>query len=70
MRKCAAAGVTNTVPHDLKRTAVTWAFQKGMTKEDVADWFDTTSQTLERVYRQHSPDHQSRALSIMERKGS
>lgn len=55
-------------PHDLKRTAVTWAFQRGMTREDAADWFDTSARTLERVYRAHSPEHQSRARAIMEGK--
>lgn len=65
---CAAAGIEGATPHTLKHTAVTWAFQKGMSREDATDFFDTTAQTLERVYRQHSPDHQSRAVEIMERR--
>lgn len=59
------SGIADATPHDLKHTAVTWAFQRGMSREDAADWFDTTAATLERVYRQHSPDHQERARQIM-----
>lgn len=63
---CRRAGIEDVTPHVLKHTAVTWAFQKGMTREDAADWFDTSVRTLERVYRSHSPDHQARAKAIME----
>lgn len=56
-------------PHALKHTAVTWAFQAGMSREDAADYFSTTATTLERVYRQHSPEYQNRAVSIMDRLG-
>lgn len=63
---CRRAGVEGVTIHDLKRTAVTWAFQRGMTMEDAVDWFSTSRQTLERVYRQHSPHHQARAKAIME----
>ncbi|SFI15008.1 tyrosine-type recombinase/integrase [Albimonas pacifica] len=66
----ARAGLGRDVtPHTLKHTAVTWAFQGGITREDAADYFDTTAATLEAVYRAHSPDHQGRAVSIMERRG-
>lgn len=62
------AGIEDAHPHDLKRTAVTWAFQRGMSREDASGWFDTTAATLEAVYRQHSPEFHRRALSIMERR--
>ena len=62
----APEGVT---PHTLKHTAVTWAFQGGMSREDAADYFDTTAATLDAVYRAHSPEHQGRAVGIMERRG-
>ena len=52
-------------PHTLKHTAVTWAFQRGMSREDAADYFDTTAATLESVYRSQSPDHQARARQVM-----
>lgn len=66
---CKRAGIDRITPHVLKHTAVTWAFQGGMTLEDAADFFSTTTATLERVYRQHSPMHQSRAVGIIERRG-
>ncbi|MFO1209721.1 MAG: site-specific integrase [Amaricoccus sp.] len=65
---CERAGLTDLHPHDLKRTAVTWAFQRGMTIEDAVSWFDTSAVTLQAVYRAHHPDHQARAKAIMERR--
>lgn len=62
------AGVIGVTPHVLKHTAVTWAFQQGMTIEDAADWFATSPATLMKHYRAHSPHYQARARSIMERK--
>ena len=62
------AGLKDVTPHDLKRTAVTWAFQRGMTMEDAVDWFSTSRATLETVYKVHSPFYQARAKAIMEGK--
>ena len=62
------AGIEDVTPHDLKRTAVTWAFQRGMSMEDAVDWFSTSRATLEAVYKQHSPLYQARAKAIMEGK--
>lgn len=62
------AKLADVSPHDLKRTAVTWFFQRGGSREDAAEYFDTSIKTLERVYRAHSPQHQSRARAIMEGK--
>lgn len=62
------AGLVGVTPHVLKRTAVTWAFQQGMTLEDAADWFATSPATLMKHYRAHSPNYQSRAKAVMERK--
>lgn len=36
------AGLADVSPHTLKHTAVTWAFQKGMTLEDAVDYFSTS----------------------------
>lgn len=63
---CRRAGLEGVTPHTLKHTAVTWAFQKGMTLEDAADFFATSAATLERVYRQHSPHYQNRAIAAMD----
>jgi integrase len=65
---CRRAGIEDVAVHDLKRTAVTWAFQRGMSREDAAEYFDTSARTLERVYRAHSPLYQSRAAEIMGRR--
>lgn len=62
------AGIEDVTIHDLKRTAVTWFFQRGGTMEDAEDWFSTTRQALEVHYRQHSPEYQRRAQEIMERR--
>ena len=55
-------------PHTLKHTAVTWAFQRGISLEDAADGFSTTVATLERVDRQHGPYHPQRAVAVMEKR--
>lgn len=60
------AGIDGVSPHVLKHTAVTWAFQRGMTLEDAADWFATSPATLLKHYRAHSPEYQTRAKTIME----
>lgn len=68
-RACADAGLKDVTPHTLKHTAVTWAFQSGMSVEDASDYFATSIDTLLGVYRQHSPQHQQRAASIMSQIG-
>lgn len=62
------AGLDGVSPHVLKHTAVTWAFQRGMSLEDAADWFATSPATLMKHYRAHSPHYQARARAVMERK--
>ena len=68
-RACIEAGLSDATPHTLKHTAVTWAFQGGMSVEDASDYFATSIDTLLGVYRQHSPQHQQRAASIMSQIG-
>lgn len=62
------AGLEDVTPHTLKHTAVTWAFMKGMTLEMAVDFFATSRDTLENVYRSHHPDAQREAAEIMDRK--
>lgn len=62
------AGLPDVSPHILKHTAITWAIQKGLTVEDAADYFDTSGETIRKVYYHHSPNYQDRALEILERK--
>jgi len=66
---CAAANLDGITPHTLKHTAVTLAFQSGITMEQATQYFATTQETLERVYRQHSPLHNIAALIPMQRLG-
>ncbi len=68
-RACVKARLKDVCPHTLKHTAVTWAFQGGMTLEDASSYFATSVQTLLETYRKHSPHHNERAVSVMERVG-
>jgi integrase len=61
-------GMPDVTPHTLKHTAITWAMQKGLTIEDAADYFDTSGETIRKVYYHHSPHYQDRALEILARK--
>lgn len=67
-RACGAAGLEGVTPHTLKHTAITWAMQKGMRIEDAADFFDTSEETIRRVYYHHHPDYQADAIAILDRK--
>lgn len=62
------AGLPGVSPHILKHTAITWAMQKGLTVEDAADYFDTSAETIRRVYYHHSPHYQDRAVDVLDRK--
>ncbi|MEL7527528.1 MAG: site-specific integrase [Pseudomonadota bacterium] len=68
-KACSEAGLSDVTPHTLKYTAVTWAFQGGMSVEDAYDYFATSIDTLLDVYRKHSPEHQARAARIMSQIG-
>ena len=68
-RACEMAGIEDATPHTLKHTAVTLAFQSEMTMEQATQYFATSRETLERVYRKHSPLHNRAALGPMQRLG-
>jgi integrase len=59
--------LSDVTPHTLKHTAITWALQKGSSTWDVAGYFSTSIDTIERVYGHHSPDHQKTAVEAMNR---
>lgn len=61
------AGLVDVTPHTLKHTAVTHAFMEGMTLEEATDFFATSRDTLEEVYRSYSPEAQKNSASIMDR---
>lgn len=68
-RAAERAGIEGATIHDLKRTAVTWFFQKGGSLEDAVEYFSTSAATLMKHYRAHSPHYQSRAVGVMESRG-
>ena len=65
----AEAGIDHTTPHDLRRSAVTWAMQRGADKWAAAGFFGLSLDMLERVYGHHHPDYLRSAVEAMERKG-
>ncbi|MGB0507705.1 MAG: hypothetical protein ACPGGK_16075 [Pikeienuella sp.] len=65
-RAAARAGIENVSPHVLKHTAITWGVMNGIHLEDAAEYFDTSVETIQKHYWQHSPHHQLRALEIIE----
>lgn len=67
-RAAERAGLEGVSPHVLKHTAITWGVMKGMDLEDAAEFFDTSPETIRKHYWHHSPQHQRRAVEIMERK--
>ena len=68
-RACERAGVRRITPHVLKHTAITNGIRSGMTITEAADYFSTSTQTIEDVYWYRSPHHQKRARNIMNRPG-
>lgn len=51
------AGIDHCTPHDLRRTAVTWAMQRGADKWAAAGFFGLSLDMLERVYGHHPSVH-------------
>jgi integrase len=65
---CAAAGFDDVTPHTLKHTAITWAIANGMSREDAASYYSTSSATIEATYWHHSPHYQKAAADITDKK--
>ena len=64
------AGLKDVVPHTLRHTAITWMMQTGAVEiHQAAGYFGITSDTLERVYAHHHPDHQADAVAAAGRGG-
>jgi integrase len=57
--------LSDVTPHTLKHTAITWALQRGATMWDVAGYFGTSVETIERVYAHHAPNHMKSAVEAM-----
>lgn len=67
-RAAVRAGIADVTPHVLKHTAITWAIKNGLNVEDAAEYFDTSPETIRKHYWHHSPHHQERAVSVIERR--
>ena len=65
----AESGIDHCTPHDLRRTAVTWAMQHGVDKWAACGYFGLTLEILESVYGHHHPDHLESAVRAMENTG-
>lgn len=65
----ARAGLDGVTPHVLKHTAITWAVMAGASVEDAAEYFDTSAGTIRKYYWHHSPNHQERAVNVIEGRG-
>lgn len=61
--------LSDVTPHTLKHTAITWTLQGGASIWDVAGYFGTSVDTIERVYGHHSPDHQKSAIDAINKRG-
>lgn len=62
------ANLTDVTQHSLRHTCATWLMQKGTPIWEAAGYLGMTTETLERVYGHHSPDHQSVAVMNITRK--
>lgn len=61
--------LSDVTSHTLKHTAITWTLQGGASIWDVAGYFGTSVDNIERVYGHHSPDHQKSAIEAINRRG-
>ena len=61
------SGIDHCTPHDLRRSAITWAMQAGMDRWEAAGYFGVGMDTLERVYAHHHPDYLKGAAAAMGR---
>ncbi|PTM79072.1 phage integrase family protein [Cereibacter johrii] len=60
--------LSDTTPHALRHTAITWAMQRGADMWEAGGFFGVSRETMEEVYAHHHPDHQASAVEAMERR--
>lgn len=60
--------LSDTTPHVLRHTAITWAMQRGADMWEAGGFFGVSRETMEEVYAHHHPDHQASAVEAMERR--
>jgi integrase len=65
---CRLAGLSNeVVPHTLRHTCATWLAQRGVPIHEICGYLGMTREIFERVYGHHHPDHQSLAVSALDK---
>ncbi len=64
----AASGIAHATPHDLRRTAITWAMQAGMDRWQASGFFGVTLDVIESTYGHHHPDYLRGAAELMGRR--
>lgn len=62
------ADIEHCTPHDLRRTAVTWAMMNGIDKWAACGFFGLTLDVLESVYGHFHPTYLASAIEAMERR--
>lgn len=60
--------LSDVTPHTLKHTSITWMMQRGVPIWEVAGYFSTSYEIIEKVYGHHSPDHQKAAIASFDRR--
>ncbi|MEM6670803.1 MAG: site-specific integrase [Pseudomonadota bacterium] len=58
------SGIEHATPHDLRRTSITWAMQRGVKLFDAAGFYGVTAAELERTYAVHHPDFQRSVVDL------
>jgi integrase len=65
---CARAGIDGVTPHTLRHTAATWLMQAGTDPWQAAGFLSMSTETLQRVYGHHHPDHMREAANAISRR--
>lgn len=61
---CRRAGLEDASPHTLRHTCATWALQGGQADLwEIAGFLGMTTETLQKTYGHHHPQHQRRAAN-------
>jgi len=67
IRAATASDLEGVTPHTLKHTAITWAMQSGVPSWEIAGYFSTSEETINKVYAHHAPGFMESAKRAMER---
>ncbi len=65
---CKRAGLEGVTPHTLRHTAATWLMQGGVDLWQAAGFLSMSTETLQRTYGHHHPDHMKDAADVIGRR--